>query len=74
MISLLSKVDKFGISTQINFSSVPDFTNDICFNALTFSEKSTITLTPYMVLPLFATRFAGYAGGIGVSLIQPRLY
>ena len=24
----------------------------------------TITLTPYMVLPLFATRFADYAGGI----------
>ena len=23
-----------------------------------------VTLTPYMVLPLFATRFAAYAGGI----------
>ena len=34
----------------------------------------TITLTPYMVLPLFATRFADYAGGIRVSFIQPRLF
>ena len=33
-----------------------------------------ITLTLYMVLPLFATRFADYAGGIWVSLIQPRLF
>ena len=33
-----------------------------------------ITLTPYMVLPLFATRFADYAGGIKVSFIQPRLF
>ena len=28
-----------------------------------------ITLTPYMVLPLFATRFADYAGGIRVPFI-----
>ena len=33
-----------------------------------------ITLTPYMVLPLFATRFADYAGGIRVSFIQTRLF
>ena len=33
-----------------------------------------ITLTPYMVLPLFATRFAAYAGGIQVSFIQPHLF
>ena len=33
-----------------------------------------ITLTPFMVLPLFATRFAAYAGGIRVSFIQPRLF
>ena len=33
-----------------------------------------ITLTPYMVLPLFATSFADYAGGIQVSFIQPRLF
>ena len=33
-----------------------------------------ITLTPYMVLPLFATRFAAYAGGIRVSFIQPCLF
>ena len=33
-----------------------------------------ITLTPYMVLPLFATRFADYAGGNRVSFIQPRLF
>ena len=33
-----------------------------------------ITLTPYMVLPLFATRFADYAGGIRVSFIQPCLF
>ena len=36
--------------------------------------SSTITLTPYIVLPLFATRFADYAGGIRVSFIQPRLF
>ena len=34
----------------------------------------SITLTPYMVLPLFATRFADYAGGIRGSFIQPRLF
>ena len=33
-----------------------------------------ITPTPYMVLPLFATRFAAYAGGIRDSFIQPRLF
>ena len=33
-----------------------------------------ITLTPYMVLQLFATRFAAYAGGIRVSFIQPCLF
>ena len=33
-----------------------------------------ITPTPYMVLPLFATGFAAHAGGIRVSLIQPRLF
>ena len=33
-----------------------------------------ITLNPYMALPLFTTRFAGYAGGIRVSFIQPRLF
>ena len=33
-----------------------------------------ITPTPYMVLPLFATRFADYAGGIRVSFMQPRLF
>ena len=27
-----------------------------------------------MVLPLFATRFAAYGGGIRVSYIQPRLF
>ena len=33
-----------------------------------------ITLPPYMVLPLFATRFAAYARGIRVSFIQPRFF
>ena len=33
-----------------------------------------ITLTLYMVFPLFASRFAAYAGGILVSFIQPRLF
>ena len=32
-------------------------------------QVGIITLTPYMVLPLFATRFADYAGGIRVSFI-----
>ena len=32
-------------------------------------SASPITLTPYMALPLFATRFADYAGGIRVSFI-----
>ena len=30
---------------------------------ITHNLQATITLTPYMVLPLFATRFADYAGG-----------
>ena len=38
------------------------------------NTHTLITLTPYMVLPLFATRFADYAGGIRVSFIQPRLF
>ena len=37
------------------------------------NKNFVITLTPYMVLPLLATRFADYAGGIRVSFIQPRL-
>ena len=36
---------------------------------LTESTSIVITLTPYMVLPLFATRFADHAGGIRVSFI-----
>ena len=40
---------------------------------LSTNKVSKITLTPYMVLPLFATRFADYAGGIRVSFIQPHL-
>ena len=31
-------------------------------------------LTLYMVLPLFATRLADYAGGIPVCFMQPRLF
>ena len=38
------------------------------------SIESTITLTPYMVFPLFATRFAADTGGILVSFIQPHLF
>ena len=34
----------------------------------------SITPTPYMMFPLFATRFAAYAGGILVSFIQPHLF
>ena len=42
---------------------------------MTSPQASTsIMLTPYMVLPLFATRFTAYAGGIRVSFIQPRLF
>ena len=41
--------------------------------SLKFVPRSPITLTPHMVLPLFATRFADYAGGIRVSFIQPHL-
>ena len=37
-------------------------------------SNQSITLTPYMVLPLFATRFADYAEGIRGSFIQPRLF
>ena len=33
-----------------------------------------ITPTPYIVFPLFATRFAAYTGGIRISFIQPRLF
>ena len=40
--------------------------------SLKFVTRGPITLTPYMVLSLFATRFADYAGGIRVSFIQPR--
>ena len=39
-----------------------------------YLDGGIITLTLYMVLPLFATRFADYAGGIRVAFIQPRLF
>ena len=42
--------------------------------ALLINNSYQITFTPYMVLPLFATRFADYTGGIRVSFIQPRLF
>ena len=50
--------------------------NSHTHNSMIYGETDTlsITLTPYMVLPLFATRFADYAGGIRVSFIQPRLF
>ena len=44
------------------------------FQTVTQEWQQTITPTPYMVLPLFATRFAAYAGCIRVSFIQPRLF
>ena len=40
----------------------------------TYVVSLTIAPTPYMALPLFATRFAAYAGGTRVSFIQPRLF
>ena len=50
-----------------------DFVYDTyCF--IEFDQSFLITLTPYIVLPLFATRFADYAGGIWVSFIQPHLF
>ena len=36
--------------------------------------RHVITPTPYMVLPLFATWFAAFVGGIRVSFMQPRLF
>ena len=44
--------------------------NSLC----NFRNSQRITLTPYTVLRLFATRFADYAGGIPVSFMQPRLF
>ena len=44
------------------------------YSAEIFENKAVITLTPYMVLPLLATKFADYAGGIRASSIQPRLF
>ena len=38
-----------------------------------YGQNQVITLTRYMVLPLFAAKFADYAGGIRVSFIQPCL-
>ena len=46
----------------------------LSLNGLNKVILELITLTPYMVLPLFATRFADYAGGIWVSFMQPRLF
>ena len=46
----------------------------VCRIAQPPDKSNLITPTPYMVLPLFATRFAAYAGGIRDSLIQPRLF
>ena len=40
----------------------------------THANLLLITLTPFMVLPLFATRFADYAVGTRVSFIQPSLF
>ena len=41
---------------------------------LSRDSMAPITLTPYMVFPLFPTRFAAYAGGIIVSFIQPHIF
>ena len=54
---------------------IKDFVQEYYFRIpYTLLLFNTIALTPYMVLPLFATRFADYAGGIRVSFIQPRLF
>ena len=44
------------------------------FGLTTAEYRRVITPTPYMVLTLFATRFAAYDGGIQVSFIRPRLF
>ena len=61
---------------RCNFS---EFSNLFTYNQNKTCDKimkspPQTTLTPYMVLPLFATRFAEYTGGIRVSFIQPRLF
>ena len=62
---------KYTVSTAHAWQS-PKWCKAGLWNSL--KPKKRITLTPYMVLPLFATRFADYAGGIRVSFIQPRLF
>ena len=37
------------------------------------SRAGTVTSTPYVVLPLFATMFAACAGGISDTYIEPYL-
>ena len=57
-------------------SKVESLSEALIWNAtkmLLLCYVTSIMLTPYMVLPLFATRFAAYAGGILVSFIQPCL-
>ena len=54
-------------------NSIMDIPNWIVYIHNYLIHRS-ITPTPYMVLPLIATWFAAYAGGIRVSFIQPRLF
>ena len=58
---------EFHGTLRLSFYSIP------CYPGLLWIIHG-ITLTPYMVLPLFAIRFADYAGGIRVSYIQPSLF
>ena len=72
------------IEAETNGSQIPDDVFKCIFLngnlwilikiSLKFVPNGPITLTPYMVLQLFATRFAAYAGGIRVSFIQPCLF
>ena len=66
---------------EVNTESCHDATFDITDVIMTTPSATSdvivaiiITPTPYMVLPLFATRFAAYTGGIRVSFMHPRLF
>ena len=66
---------------EVNTESCHDATFDITDVIMTTPSATSdvivaiiITSTPYMVLPLFATRFAAYAGGIRVSFMHTRLF
>ena len=78
--TIVAKDGLFSLSIVTSLQLICDVTRTkgtgivTSYSSIVRALHAQITLTPYMVLPLFVTRFAYYAGGIRVSFIQPHLF